>query len=124
MIAEDEFDDVDLMLAAGRAGFYVGDDAAALRFHTRIVFRARSIGSIGCLAIAGTRLALAEMLTGRWSEANATAEETLRLAEDTGQRELEAHAVVWLALIAAWQGDEDAAAPTSTAPARSQQRGR
>src|SRR5215210_7639247 len=106
-IAENEFDDVDLMLAAGRAGFYVGDDAAALRFHTRIVNRARSIGSIGCLAIAGTRLALAETLTGRWSEANATAEETLRLAEDTGQRELEAHALVWLALIAAWQGDED-----------------
>ena len=107
VIAEDEFDDVDLMLAAGRAGFYVGDDAAALRFHTRIVSRARSIGSIGCLAIGGTRLALAETLTGRWSEANATAEETLRLAEDTGQRELEAHAVVWLALIAAWQGDEE-----------------
>ena len=107
VIAEDEFDDVDLMLAAGRAGFYVGDDTAALRFHTRIVSRARSIGSIGCLAIAGTRLALAETLTGRWSEANATAEETLRLAEDTGQRELEAHAIVWLALIAAWQGDEE-----------------
>ena len=106
-IAEEEFDDVDLMLAAGRAGFYVGDDAAALRFHKRIVNRARSIGSIGCLAIAGTRLALAETLTGRWSEANATADETLRLAEDTGQRELEAHAVVWLALIAAWQGDEE-----------------
>src|SRR5215212_865267 len=102
VIAEEEFDDVDLMLAAGRAGFYVGDDAAALRFHTRIVNRARSIGSIGCLAIAGTRLALAETLTGRWSQANATAEETLRLAEDTGQRELEAHALVWLALIAAW----------------------
>jgi DNA-binding CsgD family transcriptional regulator len=105
-IAENEFDDVDLMLAAGRAGFYVGDDAAALRFHNRIVSRARSIGSIGCLAIAGTRLALAETLTGRWSEANATAEETLRLAEDTGQKELEAHALVWLALIAAWQADE------------------
>src|SRR5918993_1371601 len=85
----------------------VGDDADALRFHTRIVNRARSIGSIGCLAIAGTRLALAETLTGRWSQANATAEETLRLAEDTGQGELEAHALVWLALIAAWQGDED-----------------
>jgi hypothetical protein len=38
--AEDEADDVDLMLAAGRAGFYVGDDAAAHRFHDRIVSRA------------------------------------------------------------------------------------
>ena len=62
--AEDEADDVDLMLAAGRAGFYVGDDAAAHRFHDRIVSRARSIGSVGCLAIAGTRVALAEMLVG------------------------------------------------------------
>ncbi len=106
-IADDEFDDVDLLLAAGRASFYIGDDDAALRFHTRIVFRARSIGSVGCLAIAGTRLALAEILTGRWSEANAMAEETVRLAEDTAQVELEAHALVWLALIAAWQGSDD-----------------
>jgi DNA-binding CsgD family transcriptional regulator len=106
-IAEDEYDDVDLMLAAGRAGFYVGDDDAALRFHHRIVSRARSIGSVGCLAIAGTRLALAESLTGRWSEANATAEETVRLAEDTSQIELEAHGLMWLALIAAWQGEEE-----------------
>ena len=124
-IAEDEFDDVDLMLAAGRAGFYVGDDAAALRFHTRIVNRARSIGSIGCLAIAGTRLALAETLTGRWSEANATAEETLRLAEDTGQRELEAHAARLARAdrcLAGRRGTQPRL--TSTAPARSRQRGR
>ena len=106
-IADDEFDDVDLLLAAGRASFYIGDDDAALRFHTRIVFRARSIGSVGCLAIAGTRLALAEIITGRWSEANAMAEETVRLAEDTAQVELEAHAFIWLALIAAWQGSDD-----------------
>jgi DNA-binding CsgD family transcriptional regulator len=48
------------------------------------------------------------MLVGRWTEANATAEETVRLAEDTGQVELEAHALVWRALIAAWQGNEEA----------------
>lgn len=106
VIADEEYDDVDLLLAAGRAGFYVGDDEAALRFHHRIVARARSIGSVGCLAIAGTRLALAETLTGRWPEANATAEETVRLAEDTAQVELEAHALMWLALISAWRGDE------------------
>jgi DNA-binding CsgD family transcriptional regulator len=105
--AEDETDDVDLMLAAGRAGFYVGDDAAAHRFHDRIVSRARSIGSVGCLAIAGTRLALADMLVGRWTAANATAEETARLARDTGQSELEAHALVWRGLIAAWRGEEE-----------------
>src|SRR6478736_4887037 len=105
--AEDEAGDVDLMLAAGRAGFYVGDDAAAHRFHDRIVSRARSIGSVGCLAIAGTRVALAEMLVGRWTAANATAEETERLARDTGQSELEAHALIWRGLIAAWRGEEE-----------------
>ena len=104
---EDEADDVDLMLAAGRAGFYVGDDDAAHRFHDRIVSRARSIGSVGCLAIAGTRVALADMLVGRWTAANATAEETARLARDTGQSELEAHALVWRGLIAAWRGEEE-----------------
>jgi DNA-binding CsgD family transcriptional regulator len=62
---------------------------------------------VGCLAIAGTRVALAETLVGRWAAANATAEETSRLAQDTGQAELEAHSLVWRALIAASQGDED-----------------
>lgn len=105
--ARDEHDDVDLMLAAGRAALYVGDDEAAERFNGRIVARARSIGSIGCLAIGGTRLAFAEILRGKWSSALATAEETARLAEDTGQEELAAHALVWRGLIAALRGDED-----------------
>jgi DNA-binding CsgD family transcriptional regulator len=106
-VARDEHDDVDLLLAAGRAAFYVGDDEGAERFHARIVSRARSISSIGCLAIGGTRLALAELLTGQWNTGLATAEETSRLAEDTGQEELAAHALVWRGLVAAWRGDED-----------------
>ena len=107
-VAHDEHDDVDLLLAAGRAAFYVGDDEAAERFHSRIVSRARAISSIGCLAIGGTRLALAELLTGRWNFGLATAEETSRLAEDTGQEELAAHAFAWRALVQAWRGEEDA----------------
>jgi DNA-binding CsgD family transcriptional regulator len=47
------------------------------------------------------------MLVGRWTAANATAEETERLARDTGQSELEAHALVWRGLIAAWRGEEE-----------------
>lgn len=105
--ARDEHDDVDLLLAAGRAALYVGDDEAAERFNGRIVARARSIGSIGCLAIGGTRLAFAEILRGKWNSALATAEETSRLAEDTGQEELAAHAFVWRGLVAALRGEED-----------------
>jgi DNA-binding CsgD family transcriptional regulator/tetratricopeptide (TPR) repeat protein len=105
--AEDETEDVDLLLAAGRAAFYIGDDAAALEFHSRILDRARRIASVGCLAIAGSRMALAEMLVGRWGPGMATAEETSRMAEDTGQMELAAHAVVWQGLVAAWRGESD-----------------
>jgi hypothetical protein len=47
------------------------------------------------------------MLVGRWTAANATAEETERLARDTGQSELEAHALIWRGLIAAWRGEEE-----------------
>jgi DNA-binding CsgD family transcriptional regulator/tetratricopeptide (TPR) repeat protein len=107
--AADELDDPDLLLAAGRAGFYAGDDEAALRFNRRIVARARSIGSVGCLAIAGSRLAFAEILTGQWVSGLATAQETARLAEDTGQFELAAHAHAWQSIAAAWRGDSEAA---------------
>lgn len=105
--ADDETEDVDLLLAAGRAAFYVGDDAAALKFHGRILDRARRVASVGCLAIAGSRMALAQMLVGRWGAGMATAEETSRMAEDTGQMELAAHAVVWQGLVAAWRGEQE-----------------
>jgi DNA-binding CsgD family transcriptional regulator len=107
VFAERETEDVDLLLAAGRAAFYVGDDAAALEFHNRILDRARRVASVGCLAIAGSRMALAEMLVGRWGSGLATAEETSRMAEDTGQMELAAHALVWQGLVAAWRGEKD-----------------
>src|ERR671910_584231 len=109
--AADELDDPDLLLAAGRAGFYAGDDEAALRFNRRIVARARSIGSVGCLAIAGSRLAFAEILTGQWVSGLATAQETARLAEDTGQFELAAHAHACQSVAAAWRGDNETAVP-------------
>lgn len=105
--ARDETEDVDLLLAAGRAAFYVGDDRTALEFHGRIMQRARRIASVGCLAIAGSRMALAEMQVGQWETGMATAEETSRMAEDTGQLELAAHALVWQALVAAWRGEEN-----------------
>jgi len=105
--ARDETEDVDLLLAAGRAAFYVGDDQAALDFHERIIHRARRIASVGCLAIAGSRMALAEMQVGQWGTGMVTADETSRMAEDTGQLELAAHALVWKAVLEAWRGEED-----------------
>lgn len=84
--ADDEMEDVDLLLAAGRAAFYIGDDAAALKFHGRILDRARRVASVGCLAIAGSRMALAQMLVGRRGSGMATAEETSRMAERTQAR--------------------------------------
>ena len=48
-------------------------------------------------------------MTGQWAAGVATAQETAKLAEDTGQTELVAHAHAWLGLAAAWRGDDEAA---------------
>jgi DNA-binding CsgD family transcriptional regulator len=57
--------------------------------------------------IAGHRLALSELFAGRWAAGKATATESLRLAQATGQEELAPLAHVWLALHAALRGADD-----------------
>lgn len=104
----EEVEDGDLLAAAGRAGIYVGDDAAAYRLHARVVARARKRGAVGEIPLAGQRLALAEILLGRWSSASATALETLELARASGQEDLVAHPLAYLAVLAALRGDENA----------------
>jgi DNA-binding CsgD family transcriptional regulator len=96
-----------LLLAAGRAAFYLGDDEAAHRFSAMVVSRARDTGEPGVVPIAGARLALSHLLAGRWSTGVAAATEALRLAEATGQQELTPQPLAWLALHAAARGAAD-----------------
>ncbi|MCO1659015.1 LuxR family transcriptional regulator [Pseudonocardia humida] len=97
-----------VLLAAGRAAMYLGDDAAAHRFSAATVHRARESGEVGAVPIAGQRLALSELFAGRWAAGEATATEALRLAHDTGQEELMPLAHDWIALHAALRGHDEA----------------
>lgn len=96
-----------LLLAAGRAAMYLGDDAVALRTSAAVVQRARQFGEVGAVPIAAHRLALSELFAGRWTAGEATAAESLRLSLATGQDELVPLAHCWLALHAALCGRAD-----------------
>ena len=99
--------DPDLVLRAGHVAFYLGDDDAAYRLNAQTVAAARATGAIGELLFALPRLALAEMLTGRWAAAVVSADEAERLARETSQPGLRAVSLAWLAVLAVLTGDED-----------------
>jgi DNA-binding CsgD family transcriptional regulator len=103
-----ETDDTQLLVRAGHCAFHVGDDAAAYDLNASVVVRARTAGAVGDLLPALERLAHAQVLTSRWTAAVANASEAARLARETGQRQLAALPVAWLALVAARHGDDDA----------------
>jgi DNA-binding CsgD family transcriptional regulator len=68
---------------------------------------ARLEGRAAELLFALPRLAQAELLTGRWPAAAASAAEAVRLATGTGQPALSAMPLAWLTLLAALRSDED-----------------
>jgi DNA-binding CsgD family transcriptional regulator len=99
--------DPGLLSLAAHHAFYVGDDDAAYRLNTRVAAAARLDGKAAELLFALPRLAQAELLTGRWTAAAASAAEAVRLATGTGQPALSAMPLAWLTLLAALRGDED-----------------
>jgi DNA-binding CsgD family transcriptional regulator len=101
-----DFDESMLITWAGRAAFYLGDDEAAHRLDSRAVARARAVGAIGDMLPPLQRLALSEILQGQWSTATAYATEALRFARETGQHGLASLPSCWLALLAAYRGDD------------------
>jgi len=101
-LAESVGDDEMLMLA-GRAAIGI-EDAAAHRLLSTVVSRQRARGAISELLPPLTRLALAEILTGRWGAAQTTAHEALQLSRATGHHELSAFPLAWLALLAGIRG--------------------
>ena len=98
-------DDPALQLIAGRAAIYCGDDEAARQLHLAVVEDARRRGTVDLIPLAAPRLATAEMLLGRWPSAAATAAESSRIADETGQLLLAPHGRATLALLAAMRGD-------------------
>lgn len=96
-----------LLAAAGRAALYLGQDELAYRHHSTAASRARSAGAVGELPLILTRLAISGILAGRFATAAAHAEESVRLARETGKADFVGHPTAWLALLAALQGEDD-----------------
>jgi DNA-binding CsgD family transcriptional regulator len=103
----ERLDEPELLALAAHHASYVGDDDAAFRLNTRVVARARAAGAVIDLLFSLARLVQAELVTGRWRAAAASAAEAVRLARETGRPELAALPIAWLTLIAAWHGEED-----------------
>jgi DNA-binding CsgD family transcriptional regulator len=97
----------ELLMRAGHTAFYLGDDDVAYRLNAEAVARARATGAIGELLFALHRLTLAELLTGRWVAAEASASEAVRLTRETGRPALAALPQALLAVLAALRGDLD-----------------
>ena len=100
--------DPDLLSLAAHHAFYVGDDTAAYQLNVRVAASARASGKAAELLFTLPRLAQAELLTGRWAAAAASAGEAVRLATETSQPALSALPLAWLTLLAAFKGDDDA----------------
>jgi DNA-binding CsgD family transcriptional regulator len=101
------FDDPGRLGAAGIAAGYLGDDTATHQFSLRAVARARASGELGMLPYLLESLAVAEVSSGRYAAATASASEGLRLARETGQESSICGNLAALALLAAIQGRED-----------------
>ena len=96
-----------LLLLAGGAGLFLGDDRAAERLNRLLAVGARETGSLPLLTQALPRLALAEIAAGHWSSAAAALKEGVRLARQAGQHQVVAHMLSVLALIAGLRDDDE-----------------
>jgi DNA-binding CsgD family transcriptional regulator len=95
-----------ILLLAGGAALFLGDDAAAERLNRRLASSARETGNLPLLTQALPRLALAEIGYGLWAGAAAGLSDGIRLAREGGQHQVVAHMLSTLALLAALRGDE------------------
>jgi DNA-binding CsgD family transcriptional regulator len=96
-----------LLLIAGGAGLFLGDDGAALHLNRRLVGFARDTGALTLLTQALPRLALTQIADGHWPSASAGLTEGVQLAKQIGQHQVLAHMESELALLAALRGDEE-----------------
>jgi DNA-binding CsgD family transcriptional regulator len=100
-------DDMDLLPNLGIAALHVGDDTAANRFHSMLLSRARDTGAMVMVLYSLTRLALTDLATGAWSQAEARCTEAVTLGEETGQPVLSAMPRAIQLVLAARRGRTD-----------------
>jgi DNA-binding CsgD family transcriptional regulator len=97
----------EMLVFAGRASIFLGDDDSFARIHRLAADRARAAGALPLLAQILPRLSQAELWSGHWASASAHAREGLHLAREMGQHNLVAYALIMLALVAAHRGDDE-----------------
>ncbi|GAA3651044.1 helix-turn-helix transcriptional regulator [Streptomyces chitinivorans] len=98
------------LIRAGIVALVVGDVAAAHDLNTRALAAARACGPAAVVPQALEHLAYSELRAGRNSRARAHAEDGLRRARRSGQRNCAAHHHAVLAMAAAVEGDAAACA--------------
>ena len=101
-------EDPQLVLWAGAAAFFAGDEDAATALHERAAELARAAADASVLPFALTFLATAHLLGGRLALAEADGREARRLAAESGQENLGAQVDAVLAGVAALRGEEAA----------------
>ncbi|NEY36300.1 LuxR family transcriptional regulator [Streptomyces sp. PRKS01-65] len=99
----------DVLLRSAAAALLLGDVDAARRAGARALAAARGLGSAALVPQALEYLAYAELRAGCHAQARAHAEEGLRAARRTGQRNAAAHHHAVLALAASIEEEPDAA---------------
>lgn len=97
--------DPESVIWAAQAAYTLGDAPRAHALATAAVHRARRQGAGALVPAALVYEALCALALDRYAAAGAAAEEGLRLAEATGQRNLAVDHLAVLALLAALQGD-------------------
>jgi tetratricopeptide (TPR) repeat protein len=95
-----------LLLLAGAAALFLGDDDVALRMNRRLATRAREMGALTLVNEVQPRLAMSQVAVGRWSSASADLADGVRLATEIGQHQVLAHMLSVSALIAGLRGDD------------------
>jgi DNA-binding CsgD family transcriptional regulator len=95
-----------VLLLAGGAALFLGDDRDADRLNRRLAFRAREAGHLPLLTQALPRVALTEIARGHWTAAAASLNDGVRLARQGGQHQVVSHMLSVLALIAGVRGDD------------------
>ena len=96
--------DPQLVLWAGAAAFFTGDEDAAVALHERAAALARAAGDAAVLPFALTFLATAHLWAGRPAVAEADAQEARALAAEAGQDNLVVQVDTVLAGVAALRG--------------------
>ncbi|MEU7857429.1 AAA family ATPase [Nonomuraea sp. NPDC049141] len=97
----------DRLIIASMA-FMVGDDETSMDLGARLADDCRAQGMIGWLPHALQNLATSQLYLGRFRDAQASATEAVRIADDTGQHHRVDHLQGMLAWLAAVHGDDRA----------------